>query len=639
MSKKRTKKEKQIHNKKRTQTETSKKLVNRLGVLLAIIAFLLYANTLKNGFVLDDFSVIKENWVVKKGTEGIPTILKTHYRYGYWNAEGVMYRPLSLIMFAVEWEMFYNEDTVNPFASHLINILLYALTAFVLFKLLVRMLRKYSLFIPFVATLLFIAHPLHTEVVANVKSRDEILAFLFAVLAMQWLWKYVDSGKLTKIILALLFFFLGFMSKEGVVTFLAVIPLSLYFFSELKLSRIAILSLLFLIPSVLFMTLRWKILGGLDDPSKISVADNLLVAAPDFLSQKATAIFIMGKYLLLLLFPYQLVSDYSYNQIPVTDFSNILVILSLLVHLAIVVVALVLFKRKHILSFAILFFFITFSLYTNLIILIGSSLGERFLYVPLLGFTLSLAFLISWFFKLNYEKFVDHSIIKFLAKLKAPLGIVAIILLLYSFKTINRNTEWESNNTLYAADVKKSDQSSHMHYHYGLSVVNDLWKKNNDVMYLDSAINEFKRAIKIYPHYADVYDQLGLAYFRKGDNENALKYYIKALEINPGKARVYSNMGIIYFNQKKYNKALEVYLKAIHYDPRYSDAYLNLGSTYGTLGQFDKAIESFLSCIQYDPANAQAHFFLGITYEKVGNMELAKQYKEKAYQLNPSLRR
>src|SRR4051812_11827674 len=85
-----------------------------LGLIAAAVGFFLYIGTVNYTYVLDDYSTIKENFVVQKGISGIPTILKTSYRYGYWASNDELYRPLSLIMFAVEWQFF--PDT--PAAGH-----------------------------------------------------------------------------------------------------------------------------------------------------------------------------------------------------------------------------------------------------------------------------------------------------------------------------------------------------------------------------------------------------------------------------------------------------------------------------------------------------------------------------------------
>ncbi|MBA3286262.1 MAG: hypothetical protein H0U27_14555, partial [Nitrosopumilus sp.] len=163
-----------------------------MGFVLAIIAFLLYVNTLGHGYVLDDVSVITANFHVQKGFEGISDIIKSSYRAGYWFGQDELYRPLSLVMFAIQWEL----SPENPALGHWMNVILYAVTSFLLFIMLRMVMRKINPFILFLISLLYVAHPIHTEVVANIKSLDEIMSFLFVIISLIFLIKYVDRQKI-----------------------------------------------------------------------------------------------------------------------------------------------------------------------------------------------------------------------------------------------------------------------------------------------------------------------------------------------------------------------------------------------------------------------------------------------------------
>ncbi len=626
------------HKKKEKELIVTKKHKFILGLIVAMLGFVLYYNTLSHEYVLDDYSVIKENWVVKQGTDGLSTILKTSYRYGYWNKPGSVYRPLSLIMFAVEWQLFPD----NPFVGHFINILLYAISGFLLFYTLSRILSKYNIILPFVISLLFIAHPIHTEVVANIKSRDEILSFFFIILSLNLVWSYLKNNKFIYLAASLFLYFLAFLSKEGVITILAIIPLLIYFFSDVSLKRNIIISLFFLIPVIAYLYLRHMVIGQIEG-TEVSVVDNLLVAAKDDTNKYyATAFLLLGKYLMKLFYPNPLVADYSYNQIPLVSFTNLYAIISFCVYIAAGVYAIIKIKTKSIISFGILFFIITMSIYSNLFIKIGSSFAERFLYVSSLGFVTILAYVLIKLFKkdLSYKGFV--SLGSFFKSHATILMLVAFIIILYSFKTVERNKDWQSNFSLYEADVANSPNSAHMRYYYGLSLMKDkALKAGNEqdrIKYLNMSINEFKEAARIYPQYADAYEQLGLSHYRKGLKKEALQFYKEAIRLNPNKPIAYNNMGIIYFEAGDYNKALEVYKKAVELNPRYADAYMNLGSVYGTLQQFEEAVKFFKLSIKYNPENAHTHYFLGITYQSMGDKTNAQAALNRAYQLNPSLR-
>ncbi len=147
-----------------------------VGILAALIGFVLYANTFGHQYALDDYSVMKENWVVKGGLENLRKIFTTEYRYGAWNSPGSLYRPITLTMFAFEWQNWPD----SPFVYHFINVLLFSLTGWVLWVTWRRILGEYPPALTAMAVLFFMAHPVHTEVVANIKSRDEILSHLLS---------------------------------------------------------------------------------------------------------------------------------------------------------------------------------------------------------------------------------------------------------------------------------------------------------------------------------------------------------------------------------------------------------------------------------------------------------------------------
>src|SRR6185295_7084766 len=86
--------------------------------------------------------------------------------------------------------------------------------------------------ITFIASLLFIAHPIHTEVVANIKSLDEILSFFFFVISLFWLQKFFSTNQKRWMLLAVSSYFASLLSKESAITYLAIYPLVIFFFTK-----------------------------------------------------------------------------------------------------------------------------------------------------------------------------------------------------------------------------------------------------------------------------------------------------------------------------------------------------------------------------------------------------------------------
>ena len=627
---------------KKKKKSTTKKVVRfpkqqllLLGAIIAAFGFLLYANTLTHDYAFDDYSVIKDNYITKKGFSGIGEIFNSSYRKGYWSSQGTLYRPVSTMLFAAEWGI--APDT--PALHHWINVLLYALTGLLLFLTLYKVLGKDRLFIACAAALLFMAHPLHTEVVGNIKSRDEILGFLFCIGTLYCLWKYFDHRKVVWLISALVSYAVAMFSKESSITFLAVIPLAIYLFKPKERGNLKIAAL-FILPVLLFMIKRQAVLGfwgGI--PGGISKLDNLMASA-SFIDRLPTALHVMAIYLYKLLLPYPLVSDMGYSQIQMTGFGDWKALTALVLSIALLAVAILQFKKWPLLAFSIAFFFITFSIYSNIFTPIGSAYGERFLYMPSLAVALALAYGIHHFFaKASVRK--PLSVRNFVQAYSTPLAVAGVLCLIYGSMTIIRNSDWKNSYTIYKADVDKAPNCAKLRYHYGLEMSKLGLEKQGDEQkeLMEGAFTQFQKAIDLYPKYHDAYGQMGLAYYRIKDYDNALKMYEKSLEYKPNNATVLSNSGIIYFERKQLNKAREVYEKAVQINPAFVDARRNLGSVYAQSGQFDQAIVQFKEALKYAPNDATLHHYLGMAYRDKGDMQAAQRYLDRAYQLNPALGR
>lgn len=612
----------------------STKYKRLIGLLFFVFGFLLYTNTLNHDYTLDDFSVIKENYVTKQGLKGIPTAWKEHYRFGYWNAKPSLYRPLTLTTFNLDWELAPD----NPAFSHFVNVLLYGLTGLVLFLTLIEVFRKYNPWIPVLVTGLFIAHPLHVECVANIKGRDEILAFLFLFSSVYAYWKYLDKEGVVWLFLSVLSFTLSLFSKESAITFIAVFPLLLYFFRKESLSKTVSALGILAVPIVAFLLKRYEVVGtaGIDPPD---VLDNALMAATDGMSRFASAISILGVYLSKMILPINLVHEKGFTEYQPIGIGNWKFILSFLVYLGLGVFSLLQLKKKNLASFGILFFLLSISILCNVFLIIGVHYAERLLYYPLLGFCIAAVYGLFVLGKSPLESKGDLQ--ASFASTKIPVLVASGFILFYSVQTVMRNSVWKDSYTLYKADIEKSPNSAKLNYHYGLELVKkgiDA-KTNEDKNYLSQAKQQFEKALEIRPTYGDAHAQLGLAFYRQNQKDRAMASYEKSLSHKPNNAKVYSNMGIIYFEAKQLDKAEEVYRKAVTFDPRFVDARRNLGSVLAMKGNLKEAIQQFKAGVEYAPNEAILHYYLGQATRDSGNPEGAKVHFNRAYQLDPSLKK
>ncbi|MBL4715216.1 MAG: tetratricopeptide repeat protein [Bacteroidia bacterium] len=582
-------------------------------VIVFVFAFLLYSNTISHYYAYDDATVITDNKDVLQGIKGIPTILTNAYRHGWDGKDIGHYRPFSLLTFAIEYELFGK----NPVVSHLINVLLYAIIAVLLLLTLLRILKNYTIVLPLLTTLLFIAHPVHSEVISNIKSRDEILAFLNGILAIHFLFKYVDDKRDWDKYLSALFLFLALTGKESAITLIAIMPIGLYFFRDLKVKQCLLHTTPQLIAVSLFLLLELLFVESLEF-NTITAYANSIVAADGFVERWATNFYVLGKYFMLLLFPHPLVHDYSYEQIPVVNWFHPVPIISLIIYLGLIIYVIKNISTKSIIAFGIIFFLITISIVSNIIIIIGSTMAERFLFTPSLGFCLISAYLIIKVTKVSND---DHDFSH-----NRQIGFIAIstiILASYSLKTFSRNFVWKDNYTLFSADIKNGSENARMLYSMGSAIMykghDQINNSIRDSLY-NTGIAYLENSIKKYEINDNAYYNIGICYSKMKNYKRALSYFEKTLEITPIFIKAQMNIGNCYSSLKEYDKSIAAFLKVLQIQPGYAMAYNNLGDTYKQSGNNDLAMHYFKQAIAIDSNNIYGHFNLGVEHYLLKNL-------------------
>ncbi len=613
-------------------SEAFKKLKISLAIIIVVFAFLLYVQSISFNYAYDDDTVIRQNSLTKNGLAAIPMILTHDRLYGSkdQSIRTPEYRPITSIAFALEWQLFPD----SPQSYHLINVLLYALTCGLLFILLCKLFDKQNLVFPFICALLYAAHPIHTEVVDNIKSLDEILCFLFGILSIFFAVKYVHKKSILYMILSSINFFLAMLSKETGVTFLIVIPLILFIFKDYTLKKICIVfSILFSIFVVYFL-IRIQVLKDVQWSITNSDLNNTLLDAPNYISRQATDFYILLKYILLLIFPNPLSYDYSYSQIKIQTLIESIVMLSLLIYFVIGIYAVYNLRKKSIVSFGILFFLITLSPVSNIFILIGATMAERFMYIPSFGYCIIITYFLIKIVKTENinKKIINLSL--FFSANSTLFTIVFGIVFLYSIQTFSRSMDWKDNQTLFSHDVQISTNSVKAHYYLGDLILKELYpQETNDEKrkkYLEQAIEEFNKAISIRHNYFQAYLSLSLVYEQRKEYNKELIMADSVLKYASGNIDAYNNRGVALEGLGRFEESIISLNKGIALNPKYSLLYLNLGACYINMKENLKAIEILNKAIELDPNNAQCLYYISVAYNNVGDSLNSKQYLEKA---------
>lgn len=217
--------------------------LNKIYWTIGIIAFLIFANSISNGYNLDDELVTQNHPLTSRGLEAIGEIFTSPY-YSDEMGYAYGYRPMVHFSFALEHQFFGEKASV----SHFFNVILFALSSTLFFKFLIKLLGEKQLYFALLATLLFVAHPIHTEVVDSIKNRDEILAFLFVILSGISMLNYYNKGKLRSLLLIFLYFTLAMLSKKSVFPMVFVLPILLVLNFDVSWRRLMLIGSALILP-------------------------------------------------------------------------------------------------------------------------------------------------------------------------------------------------------------------------------------------------------------------------------------------------------------------------------------------------------------------------------------------------------
>ena len=560
-----------------------------IGAILAVLAMAIYSPSINYDFVYDDDAVIKDNKFVQQGLDGLDEIWSTSYFKGYdetINARA--FRPIPLTTLAMEVEFF----GLNTKVHHSTNLLFYGLTGLFLFLFLSKLMRGLHPFVPIAVCLLFVLHPIHLEVVANIKSRDTMLGFLGVCLAGWFLLKHLDSKKIIPLLLSLVFFFVGLFSKEEVVTMLAGFPLMLWFFRNYSIPKIAKTMLPYLAAVVMFLIYRSNIVGGLNEGVTLTLLDNSLLATNGMAERSASQFISLGNFLLKSIFPHPLISDYSYLTLPIVNWGDWRVYVSLLVNLALLGIGVMGLIKRKVYGFGPLWYFTTVSIFSSLVITNVSIYNDRFLYVPVLG----IIFLITYSLSKLVKPATDNNKIELGHFFKfnfLPVAIIAILAAMSIAKIETHLPNWKDRYALFDHDVRIAPQNARMRKNYGgsfarLAIANQTTDLQLAEQYARQAIEQLEYALSLYPN-------IPTGHIHKGNMHIILKEYPQAiqsleasLQYAPNNYYAKSSLGNVYFRNGGYEKSVQM-LESIPDRLRNPSDLDVLARSYTRLGNVEKA--------------------------------------------------
>jgi tetratricopeptide (TPR) repeat protein len=477
-----------------------------VALLVAAVAVAVFANSLANGFAYDDDFIIKNRELVH-GLEGIRTLLVSPY----W-PEGFssgLYRPLTLLTYALDWWIWNG----TPFGFHLVNVLLHAAVSALVVLFLLRLFPWWA---AVAGGLVFAVHSVHTEAVANVVGRAELLAALFVLAACLIYMRGVRGGGISLgagLAIVLLYALAGFAKEGGFVLPGLLLATDLPLLKDVKRDELKAwirrrLPLFVALTGVLIVLLaaRWLALGAPleNQPDRVFALDS------SFVTRLFTMSRVWPRYFELLLLPFNLSADYSPGVILPASGITPLGIAGFALAVATIALAIALYRRAPEFAMAVAWMAIALLPVSNLIIMAEIVLAERTLYLPSVALSVLAALA--------------------LVHIPAPrrrwvaVALTAWILV-FSTVTIRRNSVWDSTDTVFEDLRRRHPESSRLLF----GVASMIYRQGD----WPKAEEWFDKSIRMWPYHAPYRVEYGMHLFEHGELEKADSLLAGAVRLKP----------------------------------------------------------------------------------------------------------
>lgn len=599
-------------------------------ILIACLAFAVFAGTLRAGFVWDDSAQIVKNSALKD-LHNIPRFFTT----GVWDllyshAVANYYRPIMYVMYALVYHLFGPQATT----FHLLNVLFHALDAVLVYLLTLRLFRASRMAL--ITGLIFAVHPIHTEAVAWIAALPELVFTCFYLLAFYFYLKSQEapSTALGWRIASVLAFFVSLLSKEMAFT----LPLLLMAYECLHLGQRFAKAMRrvvwYLIPAGVCLVMRFHALSGIAPLHQFSEMPSYQFAL--------SVVALVGQYWWKLLAPIRLNAFYVF--LPNRSVFDPHVSLALAAEAGLAWAMWKLRRSGNRQWFSIAWVFLTLVpvLYVH-----GVGLNvftERYLYLPSVGFCWLIAYLL----------------------LKVPkrglaAGLLVALTALLSARTVVRAQVWNNEYDLDVNAVKESPSAFEMHNQLGVTLAankryaearqellisvqlqpdyadghQNLAEVDVDLGSIDEALAEYRAALPLKADDAVLRNDFGYALYIKGDTDSAIAQFKEAIRLKPDRFEPYKNLGEIYYQRKAVDQALWCYQKCAVLRPG-CKVNVNLASLYVQKGLLDDAVREFKQAAKAEPSCAEAYYDLGAIYSQKGQFDQAAEQFRKVLSIHPN---
>ena len=614
-------------------SESQSKIFEYLAYILSFVLFLyFFGKTLDYGRTFDDFMLV-DKFTKSPGDAK----LISSFFYAKFHFYPIYFLTHELDNFFTFLFNFNGVEITNAKIAKVTNIFLHVTNSFLVYLLLKKIFKveenyKYN-FLLYINSLIFLFHPIASQVIFNITTRNESLALFFGLLTFIYSLNHFDNERKINLLFISLLFFFSLCSKLMAVFFVGLIPFVIFLlnFHNFELKRnykksIKIFLLLFF-TFIIYYYLR----SLFTEKNQIYFVSDI----NNFIFYFFTSVKF---YLIGLFFPYEHIYVFADNY----DL-NFSIFLSIVFLIFTIFSIIIFFKQKDpYLLIGILWIYASLSLPVMFGLIekgfpLISNLAERYQYSSIVGFVI----ITTWLIK----KFGNSFLKIFFIKSSCILIIVFFIFIL------NDRSKVYINNTYFMSQIDENSPRNTHHYAFTTEMhqalfANDVIKYKFNLYQFYQLDPTFQDAILEFLKF-NIFDEnkVGIEFF-----ENEFKKYY-----NDSPPQLFT-LAKFYNSNKKYLKAeneiKEIFNKysetkkefesidknIIFLDPSLDDLHFELGKIYFNQGKFEKALENFKAANVINPLHATALFNAAITLKKLGlSEEAAKLYRD-AIEINPFLR-
>lgn len=595
-------------------------------LILFLIGWFAFAGSLRNGFVIDDIPIVRDNPLLES-PKNVGVLLRTHYWYGNSEEnENLVYRPAATVSFAVVQWLFGKA----PGPQHAVNLFLHILLAWVIWFFSLTWFRSGS--VACAASVLFLTHPIHLEVVVMLVGRAEILAALGALTALIFLAQFSEKGKShwKSALFSGVALGIGICAKETAVLAFPAGFLLLGFAPAIEKSGTWLAQFRsrlidsrwwwggMTVSFLLFLGARFLALRNIA-PGRVEFIFNPLFEA-SLVERGLTGVSLIGRSFCKLFISVPLQVDYSFDSIPLTkDLSDgffwlglcLLVAGPIFFH----------FGKYRLLppvSFGFLLLLAGLFFFSNLPFRIGVIFAERFLYFPSIGFCIALGGIGAGLFSRTQSGEVSRR-----AGIKSIGGVFALGAVVATWGWICRGIipEYRDNVSVFQYALRNGNQRSAWLW---FSLGNEVQENQGP----GQAIPHYERSINIHPVDQCCY-QLGMCYWATGDRERAVKLVGQAVKLNPNWFPYRKTFSFFLFQSDRLDEAVIEMERALTFLPHDAPMLVSLAAMYTRQGKMAEANQAYQRGLTGDSSLPEMWLNYARFLEKAGRMrDAVVQYRE-----------